>query len=93
MTKYSFQTRDQIFVKGYGFLSFAKNMGKNIVKNISKNLSGKYSQNLLDHAKKSAADAFKIVSKKANWKTAEATGDLIGSKIANRTTKILKNSQ
>ena len=66
MTKYSVQPRDQIFVKGYGFLSSAKNMGKNIGKNISKNLSGKYSQKLLDHAKQSTADAFKIVSKKAN---------------------------
>ena len=43
MTRYSVQPRDQIFVKGYGFLSFAKNMGKNIGKNISKNLSGKFS--------------------------------------------------
>ena len=32
MTKYSVQPRDQIFVKGYGFLSSAKNMGKNIGK-------------------------------------------------------------
>ena len=38
MMRYSLQPRDQIFVKGYGFLSFAKNMGKNIGKNISKNL-------------------------------------------------------
>ena len=30
MTRYSVQPRDRIFVKGYGFLSFAKNMGKNI---------------------------------------------------------------
>ena len=29
MTCYSFQPRDQIVVKGYGFLSFAKNMGRN----------------------------------------------------------------
>ena len=43
MTRYSVQPRDRIFVKGYGFLSFAKNMGKNIGKNISKNLSGKFS--------------------------------------------------
>ena len=28
MTRYSVQPRDQIFVKGYGFSSFAKNMGK-----------------------------------------------------------------
>ena len=33
------QPRDRIFVKEYGFLFFAKNMGKNIGKNISKNLS------------------------------------------------------
>ena len=32
MTRYSVQPRDRIFVKGYGFLSFAKNMGKNIDK-------------------------------------------------------------
>ena len=46
MIRYSLQPRDQIFVKGYGFFSFAKNMGKKIIKI----LSGKYSQKLLDHA-------------------------------------------
>ena len=56
---YSVQPRDRMFVKGYRFLSFAKNMGKNIGKNINKNLSGKYSQKPLDHAKKSATDALK----------------------------------
>ena len=43
MVRNSVQPRDRIFVKGYGFLSFAKNIGKNI----GKNPSGKYSQNLL----------------------------------------------
>ena len=38
---YSVHPRDRTFVKGYGFLSFAKNVGKNVDKNISKNLSGK----------------------------------------------------
>ena len=37
MTHYCVQLRDQIFMKRYGFLSSAKNMGKNIVKTISKN--------------------------------------------------------
>ena len=46
MMRYSVQPRDRIFVKGYGFWSFAKNMGKNIGKNVS-NFRGKYSQNLL----------------------------------------------
>ena len=30
----SVQPIDQIFVKGYGFLSFARNIGKNIGNNI-----------------------------------------------------------
>ena len=58
MTTYSVQSRDRIFVKGYGFLPFAKNMS-------------------------------------------EATGDLIGNKIAvavaksydGKITKVSKNSQ
>ena len=57
MMRYWVEPRDRTFVKGYGFLSFAKNMGKNIGKNISKSLSSKYSQKRLDNAKKSAADA------------------------------------
>ena len=76
MTGYSVQPRDQIFVKGYGFLSINKNMDKNIGKNISKNLSGKYCQKLLDHAEQSASDALKTTSKRVIEITAEATGDL-----------------
>ena len=36
MTHYLVQPRDQIFVKTYGFLSFAKSMSKNVGKNINK---------------------------------------------------------
>ena len=50
MMPYSVQPRNKIFVKGYGFLSFSKMMGKSIGKNISKNLSDKYRQTRLDHA-------------------------------------------
>ena len=42
MMRYSVQPREQIFVKSYGFLFFAKNMSKNNGKSKSKNLSGKY---------------------------------------------------
>ena len=62
-TRYSVQPRDEIFVTGYGFLPFAKNVFKNIGKNISKSLNSKYSQKPLDHAKLSATDAFKTSSK------------------------------
>ena len=48
---FSVQTRDRMFVKGYGVLSSAKNMSKHKGKNISKNLRGKCRQNLLDHTK------------------------------------------
>ena len=47
----------------------------------------------LDHAKKSATDAFKTSSKTAIQKTAKTTGDLIGNKIANKITIVSKNSQ
>ena len=74
----------EIYVKGYGFLSFAKNMGKS--------LSNKYGQKLLDSAKKSTTDAIKTSSKRSIQKTAEATGDLIGNKIADKIKNVSKNS-
>ena len=70
--RYSIEPRDRIYVKGYGFLSFAKNMGKSV--------SNKYGQKLLDSDKKSTTDAIKTTSKRAIQKPAEATGDLIGNK-------------
>ena len=72
---YSLQPRDRIYIKGYGFLSFAKNRGKNFGKNLSKNLSGEYSQKLLDHAKQFTKDALETSSKRLIQETAEATGD------------------
>ena len=51
--RYSIEPRD---AKGYGFLSFAKNIGKNI--------RSKYSQKLVDSAKRSATDAIKTASKR-----------------------------
>ena len=77
--RYSFEPRDiSIYVKGYGFLSFAKIMGKS--------LSNKYGQKLLDNTKKSTTDAIK----RAIQKTAEATGDLSGNKIADKITSVSK---
>ena len=93
MTQGSVQPRDLIFLKGYGFVSSAKNMGKNIGKNISKNFSNKSSQKLLDHAKKSATDALKTSSKRVIQKEEEVTSDLIDNKIANGIRKVLKKLQ
>ena len=66
----------------HGFLSFAKNIGKN--------LSHKYSQKLLDRAKKSTANVVKTYSKRAIQKTAEATGDLIDNKTTDEIIKIFR---
>ena len=68
-------------------------LGKNIGKNISKNVSSKYGQKLLDHAKKSVTEAIESSSKRVIQKTAAATGDLISNKMANKITKVSKNSQ
>ena len=81
---YSIETRDRIYVKGFGFLSFAKNMGKS--------LSNKYDQKLIDSAKKSTTDARKTASKRAIQKPAEATGDLVGNEIADKITGFSKKS-
>ena len=82
--RYSIEPRDSIYVKGYGFLCFAKNMGKS--------LSNKYGQKLLDGAKKYTTEAIKITSKRAIQKTAEATGNLIGTKIADKIISVSKKS-
>ena len=82
--RYSSEPRDRIYVKGHGFLSFAKNMVKN--------LSNKYSKKLLDTAKKSTTDAIKTASRRAIQKIAEATGDLIGNKIADKIVSVSKKT-
>ena len=54
--RYLIDPGDRLYVKVYGFLSFATNMGKN--------LSNKYNQKLLDSAEKSTTDAIKICETK-----------------------------
>ena len=80
--RYSIEPRNRIYVKGFGFLSFAKNMGKSS--------SNKYRQKLLDSAKKSIADAIKTAPKRVIQKTAEAAGAMIGNKTADKITSVLK---
>ena len=57
---YSIGPRDKRYVKGYGFLSFVKNIGKN--------LNNKYIQKLLDSAKKIYNRCNKNCFKKSNSK-------------------------
>ena len=62
--RYVIEPRDRTYVKRYGFLSFAKNIGKN--------LSNNYGQKLLDSAEKSTTDAIKTASKKTIQKNSRS---------------------
>ena len=88
---YLIEPRERRHVKGYGFLSFARNIGTHATK-FAKNMSNKYGQKLADTAKKSATDAMKTTSKRAIQKTAEATGYLVGNKIADKITSTSEKS-
>ena len=76
--RYSTEPRFRKYVKGYGFLSFARKFGD------------KYGKKLMDTATKTGIDAAKTASKRVVQKTAEATGDLIGNKIPDKITSIGK---
>ena len=75
---YKTEPRFRKYVKRYGFLSFARKFGD------------KYCKRLIDTATKTGIDAEKTASKRVVQKTAEATGDLIGNKIADKITLIGK---
>ena len=78
--RYSIKPRDRVYVKGYRFVSLAGSM------------SNKYGKRLVDTAKKFATEAIKNASKRVIQKTAEATGDLAGNKIADKITSVSKKS-
>ena len=79
--RYSTEPRFRKYVKGYGFLSFAKQ------------IDNKYGKKLMDAATKTGIDAAKTASKRVIQKTAEATGDLIGNKIADKITSVGKTNE
>ena len=67
--RYSTEPKFRKYVKGYGFLSFARTFGD------------KYGKKLMDTATKTGIDAAKTASKRVVQETAEATGDLIGNNL------------
>ena len=75
-------SKENIYIVGYGFLSFAENMRKC--------LTNKYGEKLFDRAKNSTTKPIKNASKRAIQNTAKATGDLIGNKIADKITNVSK---
>ena len=68
--RYSIEPRERRYVRGYGFMSFARHF------------NDKYSKSLMDASKTFAKTAGKKILKE----TVKATGDLIGNKIADKIT-------
>ena len=75
--RHSFEPEYRKYVKGYGFLSFTRNFG------------GKYGKKLTDTAIKTGKDFATFAGKKIVHKSAEATGDLVGNKIADKITWVI----
>ena len=76
--RYSIEPKFRKYVKGYGFLLFARK------------LDNMYGKKLTDTATKTGIVAAKTSSKRVVQKTAEARGDLIGNKVADKITSIGK---
>ena len=77
--RYSLEPKYRKYVQGYGFLTFARKFGD------------KYGKKIMDTATKTRIDAAKTTSKRVVQKTAEATGDLNGNKIADKITSVAKS--
>ena len=76
--RYSIQPKFRKYVKGNGFLLFARKC------------DDKYGKKFIDTTTKTGTDAAKTALKRVVRKTAEATGDLIGNKIADKITLLGK---
>ena len=70
--RYSIEPKYRKYIKGYGFLSYARTF------------CDKYGKKLMNTATKTGIDAAKTASKRVVQKTAKTTGDLIGNKIADK---------
>ena len=85
------------YVKGYEFMSFAKNLGSKYgKKNINKGISAskKFNKSKYGNMLKNQGSEFgKIAGKKILTKSAEATGDLRGSKLADKITSLKGNDK
>ena len=98
--RHSLEPEYRKYVKGYGFLSFARNFwgkyGKNLMNTAIKtgtNFNSKYGKKLTDTAIKTGKDFATIAGKKIVHKSAEATGDLIGNKIADKITSMGRSKE
>ena len=83
------------YVKGYVFLSFARKFGgkygKKLMNTATKVGTSKYGKKIIDTTIKQGSEFAKTAGKRIIQKSAEATGDLIGNKIADKITSLGKS--
>ena len=93
--RYSLEPTYGRYVKGYGFLSFARKFGdkygKKLMNTARKVGTSKYGKKIIDTTKKQGSEFAKTAGKRIVQKSAEATGDLIGNKIADKITSLGKS--
>ena len=96
--RYSLEPRYRRYVQGQRFISFARNIGNKYGRktfdksiDVGKSMRKKSGKKILDKSINAGKDFAKIVGKKVLIKSAEATGNLIGNKIADRITKSNRN--
>ena len=92
--RYSLEPTYRRYVKGYGFLSFARKFGdkygKKLMNTATKVGTSKFGKKIIDTTKKEGTNFAKITGKIVQ-KSAEATGDLIGNEIAEKITSLGKS--
>ena len=98
--RHSLEPEYKKYVKGYGLLSFLRNFGDKYGKKLMNtaiktgtNFNSKYDKKLTDTAIKTGKNFATMAGKKIVHKSAKATGDLIGSKIADKITSLGRSKE
>ena len=96
--RYSLEPSYRRYAQGQGFMSFAKNIGNQYGRKIfdksidvGKSMKKKNGKKILHNSLSAGKGFAEIAGKKVLTKSAEATGDLIGNKIADRIHKSTRN--
>ena len=91
--RHSLEATYRKYVQGYGFLSFARKFGdkygKKLINTETKEGTSKYGKKKSDTTKKQGSEFAKTAGKRIVEKSAGATGDLIGNKIADKVTRFI----
>ena len=72
MTRYSVEPRTRKYIKSYGYFSFGRTLSK------------KYGKQILDAATNTGLHHLNTATQKIVYKATEATGEVIGNKIADK---------